>query len=391
MPPKVTGRGIQSNLIVTETGKRLYGSDRPYQEQMQKLTGKYVQDVTLVKQSEFKKPYLENSYPEMEYFQYPGFPEPKFPSGPGGFNKDCNVGYEVAGAVEGWRICAPSDDCAGWVFTCAHKIVSFTCGNCQIAKLMRITGDKILVVICSKSDTLDVKYLTNDGKTNFFRQKRNCVGTGSECGNCVDCKNYPPVIGYTTQQMFLNGTQNLNADGGGGGPYTWSIISGGGTLSKTVTTNNEMNLYTAPSENPDCFNNPTIQVKDYCGNVKTLKIAVNSVTGDNDAYHVVEMDGSLNCHYPPGIDNPYVFQRSYRCDGNVHGTGSYCARCSSTCPGCGGSCSVVPCGTCGDCSQSTISANCDPTNCPDGCVIGTTTDYRTQFLLDSGCCPVALL
>jgi len=355
---------------------------------MQKLTGKYVQDLTLVEQSEFKKPYLENSYPEMEHFQYPGFPEPKFPSGPGAFNKDCTVGYEAAGAVVGWRICAPSDDCAGWIFTCAHKIVSFTCGNCQIGIMQQLSGDRVLVIICSGEDNLAVKYKTNDGVDHVFGPKRTCLGTdpdpacvGSGCANC----KATPDIGYTTQQMSTSGggsTQNLNADGGGGGPYTWSILSGGGTLSKLKTTNNEMTLYTAPSSNTDCANNPIIQVKDYCGHPKTLKLAVNGGGTGVGAY------AAVNVSY--GTCSANATGTVYDCAGN-----SFCtlsgASCTATPPGClspfGCACphngcvyNFAPCrnGTMG-CGGITVDA------CPGAA------DKRTSAQKTAGCCPAALL
>ncbi|MCX5908604.1 MAG: hypothetical protein NTY64_15865, partial [Deltaproteobacteria bacterium] len=96
-------------------------------------------------------------------------------------------------------------------------------------------------------------------------------GACDSLGNCP-----PPVIGYTSQQMSIHGTQALKASGGGGGPYQWSIISGGGVLSKETTVSGEDNSYTAPSSNQNCVNNPVIQVTDVYGSSKTVKIAVNA-------------------------------------------------------------------------------------------------------------------
>lgn len=65
-----------------------------------------------------------------------------------------------------------------------------------------------------------------------------------------------PVIGAPLKQMSTNGTQTLTASGGCGGPYTWSISSGGGSLSSS--TGNSV-VYTAPSsQTGGCGNNPTI-------------------------------------------------------------------------------------------------------------------------------------
>ncbi len=403
-PPKIVGRGTQSKLIITETGKRLYGSNLPYQEQMQKLTGKYVQDMTLVKQSEFKKPYLENSYPEMEHFQYPPGPDPIRPPGPGGFDDDCKVGYEAAGAVKGWQICAPNDDCAGWIFTCAHKIVSFTCGNCQIVRMEQLSGDRLLVIICGKKDNLDVRYKTNDGKTNTVRFGRTCLGTGPDpaCvgSGCADC-TVAPVIGYTTQQMTTSGggsTQNLNADGGGGGPYTWSIISGGGTLSKLVTTNNEMTLYTAPATNAYCVNNPTIQVKDYCEHTKTLKLAVSANVG-GIAYQSVQFSGINSCLSPPGCPLPgnAITQWVLGCTGINYGS-VYCTfgcGCNLYCGG-PGRCVIGdsggghPCSQ-PDCTESNLMASCNSAACTCSCSPPAVCDVRSDTQKSIGCCPAGLL
>jgi hypothetical protein len=218
-------------------------------------------------------------------------------------------------------------------------------------RMEQLPNDRLLVVICSKTDNLDVKYKTNDGETNTLRFGRTCLGTGPDpacvgvsCANCTAT----PSIGYTTQQMSVNGTQNLNADGGGGGPYTWSIISGGGTLSKTVTANNEMTVYTAPSSNPGCAYNPTIQVKDYCGHTKTLKLAVNAFSSL-----------TVNAYFTPVITadacaGRTIRSRYFNCEGGVLTTDIGQASCSG----------VTDCG--GNCCSSPNSCNTHP-NCDGAC------------------------
>lgn len=81
----------------------------------------------------------------------------------------------------------------------------------------------------------------------------------AQCTSCGDCP--PPIVGFTSKQMNTTGTQTLTASGGGGGPYTWAIASGAGTLSGN---NGTSVVYTAPSSNPNCDGNPVISVTDSC-------------------------------------------------------------------------------------------------------------------------------
>jgi hypothetical protein len=64
----------------------------------------------------------------------------------------------------------------------------------------------------------------------------------------------PPVIGFTKEQMSLNEVQFLSVLGGCGGPYAWSIVSGGGSLS--ASGGNSL-TYAAPALNPQCLANAT--------------------------------------------------------------------------------------------------------------------------------------
>ena len=66
-PPKPTER---------EYGRRLYVSGLTYQGQIRKPTDKAFDDLYKLPHSENKKPYMEDSYEEMEYFLSPpfGFP-----------------------------------------------------------------------------------------------------------------------------------------------------------------------------------------------------------------------------------------------------------------------------------------------------------------------------
>ncbi len=194
-----------------------------------------------------------------------------------------------------------------------------------------------------------------------------------------------PVINYISQQMAINGTQNLYATGGGGGPYTWAIIVGGGNLSETTTIYGEDNLYTAPSSNTNCVNNPTIQVTDYCGKTATLKIAVNAYDTPVEAYvYIWDQYPVLGCTH-------HIWKQSYDCDGNNYLNQVSCDGCDCSgpyeCPDC---CCVTPCEVpCGyfACTQENVIARCS--GCDD-CMLGNT-EKRTELMKTEGCCPVIFL
>lgn len=96
------------------------------------------------------------------------------------------------------------------------------------------------------------------------------------CAGCVDSS-----IGYTTQQMAINEEQNLIVvDPETGCTYDWAIDSGGGSLSSPT---GESVIYTAPSSNENCDENPIISLSvdgDVCD---TLAIAINAWVGDQRA------------------------------------------------------------------------------------------------------------
>jgi len=196
-----------------------------------------------------------------------------------------------------------------------------------------------------------------------------------------------PVIGFTSKQMATNGTQNLTVSGGCGGPYTWTIGSGGGTLSgmtgASVT-------YTAPSSNPNCSNNPTITVMDSCGFVANLSLAVNGLLGHGAGYYASTTFyevGELvqNCAMRSlGMCGYQILRHSLLCNGNL--TGSYYA-CSSG--GYYGQCTIEEYYAWGE-EQCQVERDKCNANCPAGCEPGFH-DTRTSAELEGGCCPAALL
>jgi hypothetical protein len=108
--------------------------------------------------------------------------------------------------------------------------------------------------------------------------------------------------------MTCGGQQVLTVIGGRR-PFTWSIISGGGSLS---TNTGNLVIYTAPSSNSNCANNPTLQVTDDCGKTTDLKIAVNcSFIGTATAKIVIYCTGvgqGIHCGF---------YQYNWDCSGEV--------------------------------------------------------------------------
>ena len=147
-------------------------------------------------------------------------------------------------------------------------------------------------------------------------------------------------IGYTTQGMQIEEEQELSVVGYhprfAPGNYTWTIESGGGSLS---TDTGYATTYTAPSENPDCALSPTIAL--WCGGeiVDTLEIAINGWTGDQAAVRICypcdqygtptgEPCTYMHGNYTPntgdcaedyiGTCSGFLLIMEWKCDGRVH-------------------------------------------------------------------------
>ena len=349
-------------------------------------------------ESEFKKPYLYDEHPKSEQTYTPpgGFqPNPPWhPPGPGG---DCVSGGDAVGGA-GQAPCDDTLSCGQWMFTCAHKIKSFTAAGGYIKSVRYQSNDVAVVTACwdERKDTLTVRGLFENGK--FVEQvidRNNCLGEGhdDECTRCEDCPQvtHPPVIFYGSQQLSINQTANIHASGGAGGPYTWTITSGSGSLSSTITVSGANVTYTAPSSNAGCNNNPTIVVTDFCGNTASVKFAINawspatSTAGANT--HLV---GNMDCSFPP------VFLRAtaFSCIGVENDTQG-CLRCCAK----AGGCWVYDLITCDEtrpaCNEANLVAACiatDPFGCNTAgdCPVGIH-DHRTSDMLTQGCCPRQLL
>ncbi len=200
----------------------------------------------------------------------------------------------------------------------------------------------------------------------------------SQCTSCSTCP--PPIIDATTKQVPVNGSQGLTASGGAGGPYTWSMVSGAGSISGTSGTSIN---YSAPSSNANCAGNPVIRVTDSCGASTDMSLAVYAASGFAGYYVYPTFEGCAGrvlgvCYYQ-------IFKNIIACDGNFTG---YIIACS---PGHNvGACTVEDYYTWADTGCGQEQGACLTTNCTDGCAYGYH-DTRTSGQLSQGCCPLLLI
>jgi len=139
----------------------------------------------------------------------------------------------------------------------------------------------------------------------------------------------PPVI-KGSQQASTGGQQVLSVMNYQTGLiYTWSIESGGGSLSATT---GQQVTYTAPDSNPNGENNPTIKLSVEDGGEvvsDTLSISVNAYTGAEVAYVIVDSELTKNC--TPGSPRTeceeVIWFHNYDCSNNPLGD-SWCSGCS---------------------------------------------------------------
>lgn len=226
------------------------------------------------------------------------------------------------------------------------------------------------------------------------------------------CEGAGPLsILYTSLLMSCGQSQTLTPLGGCG-PHTWSITSGGGTLTQDPSGRGRYVIYTAPATNVNCIDNPTITVTDCCGNSTSISLAINCYVGgyalamnDRDAIGSCTCFGQCNPAFPHAYceissDGNSYRMRKWNCDGtltsscstgsggvhNIMGEGCEMATCP---PGTdwgpldprycnavelGGCLSAFHCGT-NQCGHS--GGNCS-----------VLVDERTSDMKNQGCCPL---
>jgi len=188
-----------------------------------------------------------------------------------------------------------------------------------------------------------------------------------DCCKRVDNQEINVSIGYITQSMQINETQELSVEGFNpkcpAESYQWEIASGGGSLSETygyeVT-------YTAPGNNYKCEQNPTINL--ICGGiiVDTLHLAVNAYQAPFRAFAIKQ--GCEDAPTPTCVAGNFhcCTYLTYDCAGNYFDfinptTGGY--PCAETDKNPYLWCSTAP----------------------------SVYDYRQPYHIEAGCCPGEIL
>ena len=331
-------------------------------------------------ESQFKKPYNKLDHPTSENF-FEGPPgtglQPKINWGLPG--NDC---MPQGSAIGGGALnpCVPQLSCGQWAWTCAHRITKFTAIGGWIQSAQYGANDSVTVTVCwdeshSGSKIVGTLVKTKDGAVFKSKVPLDCLGPGHDnnCTSCLDCigAGHTPFINFSSKQMYTSGpgsTQQFSAVGGGGGPYKWSLVSGGGT----ITSNG---FYSAPATNANCTNNPVIRVKDYCGNTKDLKLAIT------DTSQVGLSAYDITICTPCGPDCAHFSDKTYSCVGTFQGNGGGCAGGAP-----GWSCaSAPPCTGGTSCGFPAHGHDCLPKTYDDR---GLGSGFGTKA---GGCCPEALL
>jgi len=266
------------------------------------------------------------------------------------------------------------------------------------ADLSIVDCDKFYDIICSN----------NCG--DLFLKDGNALYSPSTGLRFLPCCEDSPQIGYEFLTMSPDQTQNLwviDPDVGQPGilqfsdkngavgcleyaqessyvcDYFWEIVSGGGSLSQPSGLST---VYTAPSSNPGCVNNPLIRC--FTSRAESfLSIGVNSYSGDTPAYGIYKYDSP--CSDPDAycidytewaIPTPKVLL--YNCAGDfvgetTNGSSYWCSGSGCRCPeGAGGSNFAEACITSYNYHDGY-----------NGYYWGKYKDLRTQDMKDNGCCP----
>ncbi|MBA7562079.1 hypothetical protein ES708_03728 [subsurface metagenome] len=195
----------------------------------------------------------------------------------------------------------------------------------------------------------------------------------NECFPCeIICTCEDIEIAYATQQMWVNEEQVLSAINFiDGCVYNWAIVSGGGTLSSATGT---AVVYTAPSSNENCEQNPIISLSVKGTVCDTVAFAVNA-SPFWGAYRTVSgcYAGSPGGSYPDTCPEDYgcTDETYYQCDGTAQQTQIACFQ-EAWEPG----------GEIAACESEVAAGYCDEAG---------TYDTRSDYMKSVGCCPAGLL
>lgn len=335
-PYMMEGVEREGYINLREEGKKLRWSGTQYQRMMEEQI-RFLKQRMLDKESQFEKPYVPGTnYPRMNWIiptRPPGTPPPDdpkiFPIVP---PVDPSGLYIVIPGMPQCTVYLPSETTCGEEFTGSIS-VSFgrsgiyepkvtASGGLEFLGAGGLTGGSIPLSFKADDDTsgaenvlvilqvyglvskytykvqvrpgafvpswvweypiipssdylfqlLSVEYgSTQAGEGSYI----NCGSEVIDVSCCDGCVS--DDIGYTSQQMSVGLTQELNATPGAqpDACYSWELTaSGDGSIDRTE---GSTTIYTAPSTNAQCANNPVISLK--CGGVvvDTLEIAIDAV------------------------------------------------------------------------------------------------------------------
>jgi len=282
------------------------------------------------------------------------------------FHVCCGRGLRIQGPVNG-ELCSEGN----FSFSVGNKPIDCEYDFWARKGVMKSWGDYTAPYVTEDTeDTLGIYPWTGVSGIG----DTNCLTWKVKIKVCEQCNG---VIGYTTLQMSVSGTQTLTVVGWKAGEvYSWATTSG----SFDTDTGTSV-VYTAPATNAECANNPTISLT--CGGnvVDTLQIAVTNSSVSGYAYATGHFDSASACnrggsggYYVAGI---YGHKNQYGC------TGSFISNVSGE----GGS--YTEYGSCGAAYNAgfiRLATNLGTTDC-----WGTVTDVRSASQKTAGCCPLALL
>ncbi|KKN16176.1 hypothetical protein LCGC14_0978480 [marine sediment metagenome] len=123
------------------------------------------------------------------------------------------------------------------------------------------------------------------------------------------------TINYTTLGMAVDEVQALSVTvsswGCGTPTYDWAIASGGGSLSSPTGATVD---YTAPSSNPECANNATIELSCDGNLIDSITIAVNGDMVNDPAYGIWNYSFNTCC----GTQSTEWCPADFNCSGNFY-------------------------------------------------------------------------
>ena len=180
-----------------------------------------------------------------------------------------------------------------------------------------------------------------------------------------DCAGAPPLtMSVTTTTMAPGNTQGIVITGGQG-TLTLDATDPGGVIQNI--SNTSITIKNGVS-NPDCVNNPTITVRDKCGQTVSIKIGIT--TGHESEWAIQTIWGSCLQARDQGMCGGGYYKRYISCDGSVHDFFSSCATAL-----------IYPCPDPPPYDAAWAQA------CSDAATQCSNIDIRTQTMKDEGCCP----